>query len=339
MKSDDLRKAIGDIDDPLIEAADKMPKKKKDRTAFFKWTAAAASFIIVFAVLFTVNYSIKHRNPTGEIEPTETAPKSDVTGILSTETKAPGISTIPTYTGEELKAIDDWDTKLIYEKYISLHIYDTEYSPLGPNYGHSLNIGEKLFENARLTGQRKDEIKETTADVYALEKVLPAAMVNVHFNDGTDCIYFCRDYFPETLGDLINDLYLDVSLLAESANTPTVFDEDGKIVEEQKWYRVYNDDVLSLFKNNRNIKNGADRNGANHMENETVLLTVGIKVASYGYPFAMWLTESGYLRMNIFNKYSFFYIGSEKAKAFADSIISREAQIPATAATMTETPE
>lgn len=51
MKSDKIRRAIGGIDDELIEAADNGKNKKESRT-WIRWAAPAAVFVFVLAAVF-----------------------------------------------------------------------------------------------------------------------------------------------------------------------------------------------------------------------------------------------------------------------------------------------
>ena len=50
MKSDDLRKAIGGIDEDLIESADKAPETAQRKIPWIKWGSFAAAFVIVATV-------------------------------------------------------------------------------------------------------------------------------------------------------------------------------------------------------------------------------------------------------------------------------------------------
>ena len=61
MNIDNIKNAIGNIDDDLIEAADTQPQKKAKTSVFaekpwLKWAAAAAALVVIAAgVLITLN--------------------------------------------------------------------------------------------------------------------------------------------------------------------------------------------------------------------------------------------------------------------------------------------
>lgn len=65
MKSDDLRRAIGEIDDDLIENADKKPKQNARRN-LKKWGMIAAALLLVVAAIFPLGVRIAKNNIVGK---------------------------------------------------------------------------------------------------------------------------------------------------------------------------------------------------------------------------------------------------------------------------------
>ena len=65
MKSDDLRRAIGEIDDDLIEHADRKPKPIARRLK--KWGMVAAAFLLVVAAVFPLGVRLAKNNTVGNM--------------------------------------------------------------------------------------------------------------------------------------------------------------------------------------------------------------------------------------------------------------------------------
>ena len=61
MKSDDLRRAIGEIDDDLIENADKKPSSNARRN-LKKWGMIAAALLLVIAAIFPLGIRLFKQN-------------------------------------------------------------------------------------------------------------------------------------------------------------------------------------------------------------------------------------------------------------------------------------
>ena len=66
MKSDDLRRAIGEIDDDLIENADKKPRSNARRN-LKKWGMIAAALLLVIAAIFPLGIRIAKNGFVGEM--------------------------------------------------------------------------------------------------------------------------------------------------------------------------------------------------------------------------------------------------------------------------------
>lgn len=66
MKSDDLRRAIGEIDDDLIEHADKKPRSNAKRN-LKKWGTIAAALLLVVAAVFPLAIRLANRNGVGKV--------------------------------------------------------------------------------------------------------------------------------------------------------------------------------------------------------------------------------------------------------------------------------
>ena len=68
MKSEMIRRAIGGIDEDIIEAADKQPVSKNNRTLWIRWGSVAAVTVFILSGLFFARERFAHENAAPQIK-------------------------------------------------------------------------------------------------------------------------------------------------------------------------------------------------------------------------------------------------------------------------------
>lgn len=300
MKSEDLFKAIGEIDEKFIEEAAPNIKavtqitetdsikesdnkklveiaKVKPRNIFKIVASIAACVCLIVAVSFAVIGSTKSRPQTSD---DSLCPSDDVCVKKNND----GISYLEddkneeSYSGvtsdkEEIYNLK-WSEKDNSQKYTEFSIDKYAYSSANTETS-SEYIGEKIC-NTTLTGTDDDDNKqEATGEVYKVKNMSDKFVVAVKFkNDSKYYIYYGTDYLnskytPKNLGEFIDDLGLEenmhmreIGIYYEIIET----NKDGK--KEYKGSRYYNSlsmaDVWNKLLYDRNIESLTDfSNGPN----------------------------------------------------------------------------
>ena len=120
MKEEIMRRAIGDIDDTLIEGAEKEEKKMKKNTTWIKWTAVAAALaVLTAAAVLTLPLMFKN------VTPAESPDTPTVNGIEGGDnTREAVFEKGYTYSVDEGKYALYVKGKVINEKYIGGKLED-----------------------------------------------------------------------------------------------------------------------------------------------------------------------------------------------------------------------
>lgn len=120
MKEEIMRRAIGDIDDTLIEGAEKEEKKMKKNTVWIKWTAIAAALaVLTAAAVLTLPLMFKNVTP---VESTDTPTVNGIEG--GDNTKEAVFEKGYTYSVDEGKYSSYVKGKVINEKYVGGKLED-----------------------------------------------------------------------------------------------------------------------------------------------------------------------------------------------------------------------
>ena len=120
MKEEIMRRAIGEIDDTLIEGAEKEEKKMKKNTVWIKWTAIAAA-LTVFTVTAALTLPLMFKNVT-PVESTDTPTVNGIEG--GDNTREAVFEKGYTYSVDEGKYSSYVKGKVINEKYVGGKLED-----------------------------------------------------------------------------------------------------------------------------------------------------------------------------------------------------------------------
>ena len=162
--------------------------------------------------------------------------------------------------------------------------------------------------NVTLTGcdYNTNTYHTLNGDVFKIKNISDKCNVAVKF-DGIEAyyLYFCRDYFPQTLGELMDDIDIENTL---SINNMYV---NGDAVISDNAQEV----LLTLFNNCREVQNTDDYSHHKIMISfSTDIPILGVNNKS------MALTKDGYIITNIMEYGYSFYIGEEKVNEFCKQL-------------------
>ena len=299
MKEDIMIRAIGGIDDKLIEGAEKAPKANRTRFTWVKWGSIAAAFVFLAALgaialpamfktddpVVITEWPVKHA--------ANTAGESEIYGPITK---------------------DAWSVTGNAGRYVTLLYSDNEYRTCTVVVDPA-NKGS-FIGDGKVTGQDPFslEMHEMNVQVYAIQGIDPQFAVAVRFSEPDQSVngsknvyaYMNTDYAPVTLGDFIHDLDLD-----EKMDVGLVY-----------MYQAKKDTVV--FENLTKEKVMELLSDCSDSENTPEVTTgkkiMGISVSLLGMNKSISLTEDGYLKTNIFETGKCFYIGRDKIDEFAEYV-------------------
>lgn len=295
MKSEDLLKAIGNIDDKFIEEA--APKinavnetnaaesndsaktddkklvevvKVKPRNTFRIVASIAACVCLAAAVSFAIIGSTKSRPQVGEngsCQSNEACVKENDDGISYLEDDENEKSYDKVNDNKEEIYNLKWSEKDNSQKYTKFSIDKYAYSSANTETS-SEYIGEKICDTT-LTGTDDDDNKQESAgEVYKINNMSDKFVVAVKFkNDDKYYVYYATDYLhskytPKNLGEFIDDLSLEENLcMLEKDIEYDIYEtnKDGeKKYKETKYYSISKSDIWNKLLYNRNIESLTD---------------------------------------------------------------------------------
>lgn len=302
MKSEDLLKAIGNIDDKFIEEA--APKinavnetnaaesndsaktddkklveivKVKPRNTFRIVASIAACVCLVAAVSFAIIGSTKSRpqiSDDSSCQSNEACVKENDDGISYLEDDENEKSYDKVNDNKEEIYNLKWSEKDNSQKYTKFSIDKYAYSSANTETS-SEYIGEKICDTT-LTGTDDDDNKQESAgEVYKINNMSDKFVVAVKFkNDDKYYVYYATDYLnskytPKNLGEFIDDLGLEENMnMREIGIYYEIIETNKDGQKEYKGTRYYNSlsmaDVWNKLLYNRNIESLTDfSNGPN----------------------------------------------------------------------------
>ncbi len=212
-----------------------------------------------------------------------------------TETIPPTSESIAEQTTEESVEVPQWDEKEIAEQFMQFTADGNSYSSRCSEIANE-SIGEKLYD-AVVSGfdDYADEIRYADAAVYRINDISTECAVAVRFQGyNTGYVYTNQNYFPETLGELMDALHLKETL-SFHALTPA---QGESITEFDRGL------LIDLLNDHRELARTED--DSFHKR----LFSVSTNVELLGITNkAMTVTEDGWLTMNIMEWGYAFHIG------------------------------
>ncbi|MDD6235663.1 MAG: hypothetical protein PUB17_10875 [Lachnospiraceae bacterium] len=279
--------AIGNIDDKLIEAAEK--SSRKPRRPWIKWcSAAAAAVVLVIAGLLTIPH-LTHNNNNNES------------------------GRVYRYhvNGAESNIVWPWEYLTDGEKYHTISLDDTIYSIRNCRTIGDEFLGEIIGE-AEASGTDDITGKKYTATfkVRKIKGIAPEYMVAA--GNGDDFyVYMAGDAKePATVGELLANYNLRQNMRLDHFTECYGYDEKGD-------YSIKDDsyiwDVLAGCPDAKLCQDDAfNRDGIEY-------LTFCVSSDALGvYKKVIYISESGYLETNILDYGYTFYIGEKQAREIID---------------------
>ena len=212
-----------------------------------------------------------------------------------------------------------WNEKKIYEKYTSIARngveFDSMFSDIDSRY-----IGSKIG-NAESRGYDTYSEKSYTkgAEIYEIKGVDPDCAFAVKY-DGEEGYWIFRYAFYDfkTLGEFKSKLNLKE--YTEINRATREYMKDGKAVVD--YYTVSDPGaVWSRLLDDDSIKNEGDYAWADNTGK--LLLNLSVSIPTLGQKnISIQVYQAGYVHTNIFGTRKIFYVGKEKAHAFAEYMIN-----------------
>lgn len=299
MKSNRLLRALGQIDDELIEEAAPAGEKSA-RKAPWKWISIAACFVLVAAVGIGVWQGGFFKKA-----PAETT--NDKKWPLK-------VIQVPS-SSSEAAIIPRWEEQTVSEQYSEIKLNSVRYSARNAEINPE-NIGAFLGETTSTgTDVYTEEVHSKDAAIYEIKNISAKCAVAVKFSGRTDYYVYVNSWYqPETLGDLITDLNLKETLSFGSVyynwvteDKPLTIIEFVDLEDTKVWEMLLSDESLRAVQDDRSY---ADK------------MSVGVNIPLLGYEnISLWVTEDGYLVTNILESAKVFYLGTDKTEQFVNYVI------------------
>ncbi len=249
--------------------------------------------------------------------PPETMP-AETQPMTQAKTQPPTIASdkvqTDAQTTEEWVEEPKWDDRTIAEQFLEFTVNGNTYVSRVTKIGTE-KTGEKL-RDAQITGY--DYYTETThhaaVQVYRIADIAEECAVAVRFPDIDEgYVYTSRDYFPETLGEL-----MDVLCLTETISFHALNPAQGE--SRTEFDRSL---LMNLLNNHRGLPRIED--DSYHKP----LFSVSTNVDVLGITNkSLKITEDGYLTTNIMEWGYTFYIGEEAAAEIAQAFGIEAADTP-----------
>lgn len=298
MNKKNISDIVSNIDSRFIDEAASVKKKNISLVRYVAIAACVAVFVIAGVIVFNNDFTNPQILPTNQAETTTAA-----NGHTETENQTEsGCVVSPQWT--DMITPQKYGELQINEKTYSTQIYEIAYE----------NIAE-FVTATQLTGYDIHEDKNYTVDaeVYSIKNINEECALAVRFSgEEKFYVYINVWYTPETLEEFIISLNLKENLSFGNAYYDYI-EENRHIALEF----VDFDDRLAwdMILNNTEVKN------IEYMGLYDKLLDISIDVELLGEKNVMLcVTADGYIVTNLLNAQKSFFVGEEKAKAFADYI-------------------
>lgn len=296
-RAEQLLDAIGQAPDDIVTAT--APTEKKRPThRWYRWGAVAACLVLLGAIAIAVirGGGMDHGIlPGGNPDYGEKFP-------MNPESGAP-----------EMDILLPWDQSSIDQRYAGFVFDGREYSTQGVAAVESL-CGERLGETVAVgyDWSNNNQKKTAKAAVYAIKGVSVEFAVALRFETGETYVYADTTYYPETLGDLIDDLGLETLMTFGDVYTGG---------NDYVYHNVPDDVIWELMLADRTLKNVYDQEHLGVGEYGRSLASVSVDIEALGYRnISLSVTDTGYLKTNIGSTGKAFFIGVERAEQIARHI-------------------
>ena len=243
---------------------------------------------------------------TETIEETTQLPPAIESTPPTSESTPPTSESTAVQTTEEFTKVPQWTEKTISEQFMEftadVTVYRSKCSRIDNEY-----IGEKLYDVV-VTGfdDYADEIRYADASVYRINGISEGCAVAVRFQGyDTGYVYTNSNYFPETLGEL-----MDALNLAETISFHALTPAQGESITE--FDRIL---LMNLLNDHRDLARVDDDSYHKPLFSvSTSVELLGISNKS------LKITEDGWLTMNIMEVGYSFCIGEDTAAELAEKI-------------------
>lgn len=216
-------------------------------------------------------------------------------GMVQEETKPPFAD------GDEIAALPFWEDMSISQQYGTILYHGARYTTQTTALPDGM-AGERIA-GSQATGfdVNRDQQKQIDAELFAISGISPACAVAAKLGDSEGYyVYVNTDYRPDTLGQLIDNLDLENTLIFGSVYGFGMRYEGAE--HAMLW---------ELLLSERSAENTED------IREKLNEISVSIDIPLLGYRnISIGITAEGYLTTNILGTGKYFYLGTEKTEQF-----------------------
>ncbi len=316
MKSKDLLKAIGDIDDKYL-VEEKVIEKSNCRISNkmvniiekikLKYILAPICVVSIVAI--------------GLYENGIFISKPDIIIAKKDDWIIKEVQIDKNTTSQDTEVVPKWN-----EMSISQQFYEVEYN--GDKYSSRTtkisdnnilrNVGETTLTGydtyTKITYNKK-------AELYSIKDIAEKCAIAIKFEGDTDYYVYVNSYYiPATLGEFMRDLNLE-KITSFGTIYYNYWDKDFQENINVEFYGVDNQAIWQKLFNNKDLENIYSDNEIEKYTSEKVTqsISIGVDIPILGYKnISVSLTDKGYLLTNILDTGKGFYIGEEKVHEFLD---------------------
>ena len=298
MKNERILKALGHVDDRLIdEAATVFKKEKKIFSSKIKRYTAAACLIltVITVVIFSQNGLLKK-----QLEHSITDKRYPIKEI-SNNTSGPEASYI----------VPKWNEKTLCQQFPAVNYNSSQYSSqnteiaadkVGAAAGTAALQGHDIYTASSYTAN---------ASIYTIQGISPKCAVALKFENNENYYVYVNAYYkPETLGEFITDLNLTENIYFGSA----WYSYTSSMIEFPGLEKSI---VMKMLLGDPSPEAVDNYDGYNFVN----IMSVSVNIPLLGYEnISLGVTADGYLTTNILDTGKAFFIGADKTRQFVDYI-------------------
>jgi len=229
----------------------------------------------------------------------------------------------------EIAKVVPWNEKTITQKFnlltfngfeytVSIVSYGAEYTTLEVDYSKvGMFLGNAMLRGYDVGDGDKEYME--SCEVFAIKSVSKECAVAVKYEGHSGYYPFVNHYyFPQTLGNLIDDLNLRENLVFTTIHNE--YFENG--VFTMATYSIDADSIIwEMLLSDTSLPNQAENNQYNPMWFVS-LMSVGVDIEVIGCRnVSIAVSENGYLQTNILGTAKSFFIGKDKVQAFVNYVL------------------